>query len=205
MFPSTLYRQAGWAAILSGILIIIKKTIVELLLPVNPITNAIGTFGLLLGLFSLTGIYLYQREKSGRLGLAGYLTIWFGLAVASGPDYAKNYILPYLSKSEIQALLAGPTKLVFVSSALFFLVGVILFSITLFRTKSFSPLAIALFLVGFTLFSISFLLPETVARVGEMLGALGAIWIGYSVLMSLSKAVQVDSAQAAGAGTGLMS
>ena len=106
MFPTNLYRLSAWAAILSGLLIISKKLVVELLLPLNPATNAVGSFGLLLGLFTLTGVYLYQREASGRLGLIGYLVNWFGLAFVSGVDYTKLYILPYLSKSELQALLA---------------------------------------------------------------------------------------------------
>jgi hypothetical protein len=180
---------------LSGILIIIKKTVVDLLLPLNPLTNAVGTFGLLVGMFALTGIYFYLREESGRLGLIGYLVIWFGLGVASGPDYARNYILPYMSKSEIQALLAGPTKLVFVSSALFFLTGVILFSAALFRTRKFSPLAVSLFLVGFTLFSVSFLLPDVVSRTGEILGALGVIWLGYAMWTALRKITTIQPGQ----------
>src|SRR5690348_8219320 len=84
MFPATLYRLSAWTAILSGLLIIIKKLIVELLLPLNPITNAVGSFGLFLGLFALTGLYVYQREASGTFGLIGYLVNWFGLAFVSG-------------------------------------------------------------------------------------------------------------------------
>ena len=66
MFLGTLYRLSAWTAILSGLLIITKKLIVELLLPLNPLTNAIGSFGLFLGLFTLTGLYLYQREANAR-------------------------------------------------------------------------------------------------------------------------------------------
>src|ERR1700730_12194914 len=176
MFPANLYRLSAWAALLSGLLIIIKKLVVELLLPLYPATNAVGSFGLFLGLFTLTGLYMYQREASGRLGLIGYLVNWFGLAFVSGVDYAKLYILPYLSTSELQALLAGPTKLVFLSCALFFLAGVILFSIALFRTRVFPRLAILLYVLGFTLYSLSFLLPVVVVRTAEVGGALGIIW-----------------------------
>jgi hypothetical protein len=113
VFPVRLYRLIAWAAMLSGLFIIIKKLVVELLLPLNPATNAVGTAGLLLGLFALTGIYLYERQASGSFGLVGYLVNWFGLGAVAGVDYARNYILPYLSKSEVQVLLAGPTRLAF--------------------------------------------------------------------------------------------
>ncbi len=187
MFPGTLYRLSAWAAVLSGLLIIIKKLIVELLLPLNPITNAVGSFGLFLGLFALTGLYLYQREASGIFGLIGYLVNWFGLAFVSGVDYARLYILPYLSQNEIQTLLVGPTKLVFLSSALFFLAGVLLFSAASWRARVFPRLAILLYMLGFTLYSLSFFLPVFVVRTAEVGGALGVIWLGYTTLRDLRR------------------
>ena len=195
MFPTNLYRLSAWAAIMSGLLIICKKLVVELLLPLNPVTNAVGSFGLLLGLFTLTGVYVYQREASGRLGLIGYLVNWFGLALVSGVDYAKLYILPYLSKSELQALLAGPTKLVFLSCAIFFLAGVILFSIASLRARVFPRLAILFYLLGFTLYSLSFLLPDVVVRTAEVGGALGVIWLGYAMLRAIRKTTTIQPGQ----------
>jgi len=195
MFPTNLYRLSAWAAILSGLFIISKKLVVELLLPLNPATNAVGSFGLLLGLFTLTGVYVYQREASGRLGLIGYLVNWFGLAAVSGIDYAKLYILPYLSTSELQALLVGPTKLVFLSCAIFFLAGVILFSAASLRARVFPRLAILLYLLGFTLYSLSFLLPVVVVRTAEVGGALGVIWLGYAMLTALRKTTTIQPGQ----------
>ncbi len=195
MFPTNLYRLSAWAAIMSGLLIICKKLVVELLLPLNPVTNAVGSFGLLLGLFTLTGVYVYQREAIGRLGLIGYLVNWFGLALVSGVDYAKLYILPYLSKSELQALLAGPTKLVFLSCAIFFLAGVILFSIASLRARVFPRLAILFYLLGFTLYSLSFLLPDVVVRTAEVGGALGVIWLGYAMLRAIRKTTTIQPGQ----------
>ena len=195
MFPVTLYRLTAWTAILSGLLIIIKKLIVELLLPLNPITNAVGSFGLFLGLFTLTGLYVYQRQASGTFGLIGYLVNWFGLAFVSGVDYARLYILPYMSQNEIQALLAGPTKLVFVSCALFFLAGVLLFGTASLRARVFPRLAIVLYMLGFTLYSLSFFLPVLVVRIAEVGGALGVIWWGYALLTALKKTtMQPDQA-----------
>jgi hypothetical protein len=56
------------------------------------------------------------------------LSLHFALRMVTSWDYARNYILPYLSKSELRAWLALPTKLVFFGCALFFLAGVLLFS-----------------------------------------------------------------------------
>lgn len=188
MFPTRLYRLIAWAAMLSGLFIIIKKLVVELLLPLNPATNAVGTAGLLLGLFALTGVYLYERQASGSFGLVGYLVNWFGLAAVAGVDYARNYILPYLSKSEVQALLAGPTRLAFLACALFFLVGVVLFSAASLRAGVFPRLAVVLYLIGFVVYSLFFFLPNVVVVIAEVGGAVGIIWLGYALWIATRKA-----------------
>jgi len=59
MSISSLFRLGAFTLILSGLLIIIKKTVVELLLPVNIITYSTGTVAAVLGLFVITALYLY--------------------------------------------------------------------------------------------------------------------------------------------------
>jgi hypothetical protein len=191
MFPSILFRMSAWALILGGISVIFKKLVIELLLPLNPLTQAFGTFGTLAMLFAVTGIYLYVREETGRLGFISYLAIWIGVGVGAGPDYLRNYVFPYMSKSSIQALLAQPTKLVIIISLLSLLIGVILFSITLVRSRKFSPVAIGLFLIGLTIFSFSFLVPDVVARSAQVVGEIGVIWLGYTMLTGLGKTTTV--------------
>jgi hypothetical protein len=183
MLPTRLFRLTAWALISSGILIVIKKLAVDLLLPVRVETNLVGTSGLLIGLFALTGAYLWQYKVSGTFGLVAYLVNWFGLGLASGADYARNYIFPFMSASERQALLAGPTRLILLASALAFLLGVILFSIATLRANVFHPVPIVMYMIGFTLFSLSFALPDIVARGGEVFGALGVLWWGIDLAM----------------------
>jgi hypothetical protein len=195
MFSSKLYLNTARLLMASGVLIITKKLVVELLLPLNVATNAIGTFGLLLGFFAMTGIFIYQRESGGMFILIAYIVQWFGLAAVSGVDYAKNYILPFLGKSETQALLAGPTKPVFLVSALLFLAGVILFSIATLRTRIFTPVPIVFYMIGFTLYSISFALPANVARGGEVLGAIGIFWWGFELAMQVQQQAKLATAQ----------
>lgn len=66
MSLTNFYRLSAGTAMLRGVFIITKKLFVELFLPLNVATNAVGTMGLLLSFFSLTGLYLYQREALGR-------------------------------------------------------------------------------------------------------------------------------------------
>src|SRR5215469_4700720 len=84
MFPAKLYSLTAWSLMASGTFIVFKKLVVDLFLPLNVATNAFGTMGLLLGLFAVTGIFLYQREATGTFGLIAYIVQWFGLGIVSG-------------------------------------------------------------------------------------------------------------------------
>jgi hypothetical protein len=190
MFPAKLYSLTAWSLMASGTFIIFKKLVVEPFLPLNVATNAFGTFGLLFGLFALTGIALYQREATGMFGLIAYIVQWFGLAAVSGVDYARNYILPFMSKSEIQALLAGQTKLAFLVSALFFLAGVILFSIAMLRARLFPAVPVVMYMIGFSIWSLSFALPAIVALSAQIVGAVGIAWMGFSMAMQVQRRVK---------------
>lgn len=185
MLPARLFTLTAWALMLSGVLILVKKLIVEPLLPLRVETNAVGTFGLLIGLFALTGVYLWQYKASGAFGLVGYLVNWFGLALVSGADYAKNYIFAFMSASALHALLAGPTKLALLVSALAFLLGLILFGIATLRANVFHPVPVVLYMIGFALYSLSFALPDLVARGGEVVGAIGIVWWGIDLMMRI--------------------
>jgi predicted small integral membrane protein len=92
-----------------------------------------------------------------------------------------------LSKSEVQALLAGPTRLAFLACALFFLVGVVLFSAASLRAGVFPRLAVVLYLIGFTVYSLYFFLPNVVVVIAEVGGAVGIIWLGYALWIAIRK------------------
>ncbi len=195
MFPAKLYSITAWSLMASGTFIIFKKIVIEPFLPLNAATNAFGTFGSLLGLFALTGIALYQREASGTFGLISYIVQWFGLAAAAGVDYARNFILPFLSKSENQALLAGQTKLAFLATALLFFVGVILFSIAMLRARTFPAVPVVMYMVGFSIWSLSFVLPPIVALSAQILGAAGIAGMGISMAMQVQRRMKATTAQ----------
>lgn len=166
---------------LSGVLIILKKGILELLLPLNVPTTALGTLAILSGLFGLAMLYLNQREAMGKLGGIAFVINWFGLALASGADYARNWIFPYLDQSALQNLLAGPTKLVLVVSGLIFLLSVILFGVAIIRAGVFPRLPAVLYIVGFVPYSLGPVFPDPVSRIAQIIAAVGVVWFGYTL------------------------
>ncbi len=195
MSVSTLYKLCGWAAVSGGLIVVFKKLVIELFLPVNVATNAFGTVGLLLTFFSLFGVYWYQKEATGRLGLIGFLVNWFGIGLVAGVDYTRLYVFPFLSQETVAELLAGPTRTVFLISTLVFLSGVILFSIASLRVSYFPKLAILMYLIGFVPYSLSFLFPEALVRVAQVTGEIGIIWLGWTLVLAARETMSSHAGQ----------
>jgi len=82
--PTTLYRLAGLAGMLSGLLLLFNTARRGGVVPANALTHGIAPLSSVLGLFALTGLYLWQRQQSGPLGLVGYALNLAGLAGTVG-------------------------------------------------------------------------------------------------------------------------
>ena len=182
MSSITLFRLSGWASILCGLLIIFDTLFVELFLPPSALTSSFGQLAVILALLVLTGMYLWQRPASGVLGDIGYIVNFMGLALLIGVDFAGNYILPYLSQSARQELFAGPTRFMFLISAMVFLAGVVLFGLAILRARVFPQFAAVMYMIGFALYSLSPFLPDVIVRIAQVTGSLAVVWFGYILL-----------------------
>ena len=182
MSSTTLFRLSGWASILCGLLIIIDTLLIELFLPFSALTSSFGQLAVILALLVLTGMYLWQRPAGGILGDIGYIVNFIGLALLIGVDFAGNYILPYLDPNATRELFAGPTRFMFLISAMVFLAGVVLFGLTIFRAHVFPQLAAVLYMIGFALYSLSPFLPDAIVRIAQVTGSVAVMWFGYVLL-----------------------
>jgi hypothetical protein len=109
---AALMRLAGVSALLAGVCFIVMGLFHPVNVPESVTTDswvnvhifatAMGVFGM----FGMAGLYTRQAEKSGWLGLAGFLLIslWFGLVMPL--SFVEAFILPSLV-SESPAFVEG--------------------------------------------------------------------------------------------------
>ena len=112
MTASTLMRLAGVSAMLAGVGFIIVGMFHPLNIPSSVTTAAwinvhivaivMGFFGL----FGMVGLYVRQAEKSGWLGLAGFLLFSIWLALVMPFSFVEAFILPRLA-TELPKFVAG--------------------------------------------------------------------------------------------------
>jgi len=174
MSTKTLYRLSALAGMLSGLCIIIGKLVIPL--PNRQIGEVIDFFSPLLALLFAVGLYLRQRRESGVFGGVAFIVLFIGLATVVCLDYIGAFISPYLPAGMMDQILEGPTGSVAVTSGLTFLLGEILFGISVIRAKVFSKIAAILFITGMFFVPLGSVFPESAVVIGSIVAGIGLIW-----------------------------
>jgi hypothetical protein len=172
-----LYRMAAVAAHVCAVLLVVNVLRRAGIVPETALTHAIAPFGALMGLFAITGLYLFIRGSAGDLGLIGYVLNAAGLAGAFAIEYALHFIFPSLDGATITGLLAGGTGMAFLVTSVVLVAGVLTFSAAALRTGLIPPLGVALYAVGMIPGSLRSALPVPVYLIGLVAAAAGIAWM----------------------------
>ena len=178
MATETLYRLSAVAIIIAGFSIILGALLNDLL------KTQKGTFfnflGALIGLFGITGLYLWQRFEFGIFGFVAYVIVFVGLALIACIDYFGTFITPSLPKDAMDKLAESTAMQITIISYMIFLVGEILYGIAVFRAGIFSRIATVLFMIGFLATPVRPAYP-IVTFIGLTISGVGMIWWGISL------------------------
>lgn len=198
---STLMRWAGLSAMVAGLCFIVIGMFHPVNVPASVTTAtwvnvhifafALGFFGL----FGMAGLYARQAEKSGWLGLAGFILFSIWMTMVSGFSFVEAFILPRLA-TESPAFVAGflgmftgvaseidlgilPT--LWKISEPMYLLAPLLFGIATFRAGILPRWAGALLALGSLLAPVAALVPpEYQPRIMVPVG-LALAWLGYAL------------------------
>lgn len=107
--------------------------------------------------------------------------VFFGLALVLCLDFFGAFMRLQLAEDTLAQLMDGPAGLVALISGLTFLVGEILFAISVIRAGVFSKIAAWLFMIGFVPVPLVELFPFSVVAVGSVLAGIGIFWWGLSL------------------------
>src|SRR5919199_5526251 len=202
MTTSTLMRLAGLSAMVAGLCFIVIGMFHPVNVPSSVTTatwvnvhiaaTALGFFGL----FGMTGLYARQVEKSGWLGLTGFLLFSIWMTLVSGFSFVEAFILPRLVTSS-PAFVAGLLG-VFTSSPRegdlgilptlwdlsgpMYILGPLLFGIATFRARVLPRWAGALLALNAVLVPLGALVPpEYQAKIIMIPIGLALAWLGYAL------------------------
>jgi hypothetical protein len=203
MSSKTLVRLSGLALLLSGTLIAVPIVFhpsyadsQALLRPAWVPVHIALIMSAVLGLFGLVGLYTRLRERSGWLGLSGFVSIFTGTALFVAVLSIEAFVLPALASSASgQTLLdpagplfSGPLNVFLLLTGGIFSLGCLLFCIFILCSEI-SGRWVGLLLLGGILLAFWPPLPDLFGIIGGVLLGLGFIWFGYILLATRSERV----------------
>jgi hypothetical protein len=202
MNASTLMRLAGVSAVMAGLCFILIGMFHPENIPssvttvtwvnVHIVATALGFFGL----FGMAGLYARQVEKSGWLGLTGFLlfSVWFVLI--TGFSFVEAFILPNLateSPAFVESLLGmltgvpstvdlGILPMLWNISGPMYILGALLFGIATLRARVMPRWAGGLLTLAAVLIPIGGMFPhEYQAKIAMIPVGLAMVWLGYTL------------------------
>ena len=199
---SNLIRWAGLSAAVAGIIFagiqpihppdVLASVNTSAFIIITSFKTAMSVFGLL----GITGLYARQVEKTGWLGLAGYLLLTIFYAVQMCFSFVEPLILPLLTTEApkfVESALGmasgagGPMNLgalatVYSLVSVMYLLGLLLFGIAMFRARILPRWAAGLLAFSGPLAIIMVaLLPHQLERLAAMPMGFALAWLGYAL------------------------
>jgi hypothetical protein len=187
MPPTTLYRLAGQAGVATGVLLLFNDARRVGLVPENALTHQVAPIPAFLAPFALIGLYLWQRERSGALGLCGFALNLAGLVGVAAIEFTLHYVFPLLDKETVDRLVNGRTGTGFLVVSIVFLSGTVLFGLAMWRADRFPRWAVIFYVVGFVPTALRSVLPAPVVSVGFVIGSAAIIWLSVVLVLAVAR------------------
>ncbi|GAA3446631.1 hypothetical protein [Planomonospora venezuelensis] len=160
MPPSWLARYGAACGVLLGLSIGVPGA-VEAFTGETTATSFVIGLGAVLGTPALTAFYLHQSAAAGRFGAVAYAVNLIGLGLFAGVSFALNLVIFYLDGPVATALLAGPTRIAVFGGIGVFVVGTVLFGVSMLRARVFPRPAAWAYMVSLVLLTALAPLPDT--------------------------------------------
>ncbi len=180
MATGTLYSLSAIAGVIAGVCIILGALFSTLVKSSSPVGAFFNFLGALIGLFGITGIYIWQSSQADVFGLIAYVLVFVGLALIACIDYSGAFIGASLSMEDMARLDQGTALQIKSISGLIFLVSEILFGISVILAGVYSVIAAVLFMIGFLATPLRQAYP-IVTFIGLTASGIGIIWWSVSL------------------------
>jgi hypothetical protein len=128
-------------------------------------------------------MYLRHRRESGILGGIAFIVLFIGLSAVVSLDYFGAFMALELPPGTVEQLLEGRNGPWFAASGLAFLIGELLFGISVIRARVFPWIASVLFMGGMipVALDLSGIFSEDVVIAASVVAGLGLIWWSLSL------------------------
>lgn len=148
----------------------------------DTVTRLMNFFGVCLGVLGLHALYIFAHQRTGAANLVGFLLSTFGFLGIAGFLFTDAFVFPSLAQETVGALTAGSTGLAIFGAVILYVAGVLLFTVTLYRSGVLPRPALLLWAAGTAPTIAAIALPAIVMTVAEITASVGVVWIAFAVL-----------------------
>ena len=176
MSTSTLYRLGSLAGFLSAVCIITGRLLTRL--PNSQPGEVVDWLSPFFALYLAMALYQGQRRQAGIFGGIAFIVLFTGLVMLVSLDYYGAFIRIQLTDPIIAQIEQGPNAPVFVSSLLIFLIGELLFGISVIRAGVYSKIPAILFMLGLMIVALhpTGIFSESLVDIGAAAVGIGLVW-----------------------------
>ncbi|MFF0576840.1 hypothetical protein [Streptosporangium saharense] len=177
MSISWLLRFGAICGVLTGLSLGIPG-VIEPFTGETPATSFVAGIGGAFAAPAVTAFHLRQRAAAGWLGAIAYAVNVVGLGLFAGVAFSLNLVVFFLDESTASLVLEGPTRLALLGSVVVFVIGVVLFGLSMLRARVLPWPAAAGYGFFLPLLAVLAPLPDTVlTSVVHLLGCASLMWL----------------------------
>jgi hypothetical protein len=213
--PTTLTRGAGAAAVAAGMIFIGVQVnhphvdATSIATTEMMVRNSLKVAMAVLALVGITGMYLSQTRRNGRVGLVGYLLLATGYLTIAGTAFVAGFVLPSIAGTDpsyVNDVIAvatggkatgdiGLLQYAFRVQGIGYLAGGLVFGIALYRARVLSRWAAALLAVGGVVTIALSVMPDAFYRLLALPNGVAMIGLGYSLWSAARRDQAVPEAE----------
>ncbi|WP_203752636.1 hypothetical protein [Catellatospora bangladeshensis] len=146
------------------------------------VTSFVVGLGAAFGAPALLAFQLRQAEAAGRFGAVAFAVNLIGLGLFTGVAFALNLVVFFLDPAVAESVLAGPTRLAVLGSAVVFVVGTVLFGVSMARSRVLPRIPAWGYASTLTALALLAAQPDSVlTSLVHVLACVSVVWLSLSV------------------------
>ena len=194
MLSATMARLGSWCGVAAGLTLALPAA-VEAVTGETAATSFVLGVSPALAIPLLVVLHLRQSEAAGPFGAAAYTVNLVGLGLFGGAAFALNMVLFYLDEPVVKELVAGPTMVALLGSALVFTVGAVLFGVSMVRAGIHPRVPAVAYIVALPVLAVAARLPDSLATSTlHVVAGATLVWLAVSVVSSSPAPRRADAA-----------
>ena len=190
--PAALIRILAYAGFITTAILLVNAAKRAGIIPTSPFTQLVAPIAQIAAIGLVIGLYLLISRKAGTLAAFGAVISVTSLAGLVGVEFVLNLVFPYIGQDVVAVLRSGPLGIALTVVSMLFLLGTVIFMLSLWRTSDVPKGAIILYMASSFPIALRTVFPETALQLGLVGLAVAAAFLATWMLRNIPRTTAAD-------------